>query len=377
MLSKLILKKYPDEKDRAKVGKVSGITGVICNFALFVLKLLSGIFLKSVSVIADAVNNLSDASSNVVTYFGFKLASRPADKEHPYGHGRYEYLSALLIAVIIVAIGAQLLSSSIKKLITPTPTQFSWIVIGVLIFSIALKLWMFFFYRSLAKGINSETLKAASKDSLNDVVATLAILVAAIISYYTSVDLDGYMGIAVALFIFYSGFSIIKETVDPLLGKAPSKERTEKIKERILSYDGVLGTHDLLLHDYGPGRQFASVHVEMSEERNLVACHEIIDKIERDFFNEEGLRLVIHLDPTGADEDEIKNIVKEIDENLTVHDLRTERDGCKVKYLFDCVIPENADGEKLIAEIKKAIEEKHPDSECEITADSGFVEISK
>ena len=384
MLSDVIVKKYSRGGEitaavRAKTGKTAGIIGIVLNAVLFTSKLVAGILARSVSVIADAVNNLSDASSNVITCLGFKMASRPADREHPYGHGRYEYLAALFIAVLIIVLGTELLAESIRKIISPAPTVFSWVTVGVLAFSVVVKLWMCLFNRRLGKLINSNVLSAASTDSLCDVVATSVILAAAIISHYVNFDLDGPMGIAVALFILYSGFSAVKKTVDPLLGKAPDKELSESVKKRILGYEGVKGTHDLMLHDYGAGRLFASVHVEMPAELGILKCHETIDKIERDFLISEGLHLVIHLDPLDSEIEEgkmrlwVETCVKSVDNRLTVHDLKVSVCGGKTKLIFDCAAPEDAEGkEELKKKIAEEISKRDPDCECEITIDKDY-----
>lgn len=364
---------------RAKTGKTAGIIGIVLNAALFSSKLVVGILARSVSVIADAVNNLSDASSNVITCLGFKMASRPADKEHPYGHGRYEYLAALFIAVLIMVLGAELLAESIRKIISPEPTVFSWVTVGILAFSIAVKLWMCLFNRRLGKIINSQVLSAASTDSLCDVIATAVILAAAVISNYVNFDLDGPMGIAVALFILYSGFMTVKQTVDPLLGKAPDKKFAESVRDRILNYEGVSGTHDLMLHDYGAGRQFASVHVEMPAELGILKCHEIIDKIERDFLESDRLHLVIHLDPLDKELADgktrlwLEECVKSVDERLTVHDLKITVCGERCKLIFDCAAPDvPLEKEDIKARICEKVKESRPDCDCEITVDSDY-----
>lgn len=280
MLSDFILKKYGADgevkspQSRAKVGKFSGLLGIVCNILLFGSKLTAGFLSGSVSIIADAINNLSDAASNVISFFGFKMATRPADSEHPYGHGRYEYVSALTVALLIMVIGVELLREGIQKIITPTETEFGWIISAILVFSIVLKIWLCIFNSRLGKAINSNALLATSADSRNDAIATSAVLIAAIISELTGVNTDGFITLGVALFILYSGFVMVKNTLDPLLGKAPDKELVEQVRRKILSYEGVLGAHDLMVHDYGAGRLFASVHVEMSAENDMVKCHE-------------------------------------------------------------------------------------------------------
>ncbi len=387
MLSDFIIKKAEASGDenaaRAKVGKISGVIGIALNTLLFAGKLAVGIIMRSVSVIADAINNLSDASSNAITFIGFKMAARPADKEHPYGHGRYEYLAALFIAVIILVIGIELLKTSIEKIISPVATQFKWITVGILCAAIVVKLWMCIFNYRLGRKINSTALLAASADSRNDVITTSVILASAIITHYTGVELDGYMGAAVALFILYSGIMMVKDTIDPLLGRAPDKEFTESIRERILSYEGVTGTHDLMVHDYGIGRMFASVHVEMPAEIGIIQCHEIIDRIERDFLESDGLHLVVHLDPVDAADadgklrERIEDCAKNIDKRLTVHDLNVSREGCKLRLIFDCVAPEDLDADETKYKLIKAVKEEIGDCDCEINIDTDYTCIMK
>ena len=270
---------HENPKVRVAYGKFAGIVGIVCNVLLCLGKGLAGLLSGSVSIVADAVNNLSDASSNVISLLGFKLAGKPADSEHPYGHGRYEYLSGLLVAMLIVVIGVELVKSSVEKIANPEPTDFSWVVVGILVASILVKLWMMLF------------------DSRNDVVTTAAVLAALLVSHYTGFDLDGWAGLVVGAFIVWSGIGLVRETVDPLLGSAPSPEEVEHIRSKIMGYPGVLGTHDLMVHDYGPGRQFASVHVEMAAEADVLESHDVLDNIEQDFLRDDGLVMTIHYDP--------------------------------------------------------------------------------
>lgn len=364
-------------------GKFAGVVGIICNIFLFAIKILAGTLFNSVSVTADAVNNLSDASSSVVSLMGFKLSEKPADEEHPYGHGRYEYLSGLIVAVMIMVIGVELLKSGVERVFNPSAVEFSVITVCVLCVSIAVKLWMAFFNYSLGKKINSGTLKATGSDSRNDVIATSAVLAAAVISYFTGIELDGFMGIAVSVFILYSGVGIIRETLDPLLGRAPDKSFVEKIRNRILSYPGVLGTHDLLVHDYGPGRKFASVHVEMSADDDVIASHDVIDNIERDFL-QDGLHMVVHFDPIDTSDGKTSELRKwiadkvcEIDENLSIHDLRIIPGVTHTNIIFDCVVPFdcNLTDAMLTEKINEAVRKKYPDFNCVITFDKSYAAI--
>ena len=261
---------------RTAYGNLAGAVGIACNALLCAAKLLVGTLFGSISVTADAVNNLSDASSSIITLVGFKLSAKPADKEHPYGHARIEYLAGLAVSVLIIVIGFELARTSLDKILHPTPVAFSWLTVAVLVGSIGVKLWMAVFNRAIGRRIGSSTLQATATDSRNDVISTAAVLAALALGQATHLVLDGWMGLAVALFILYSGIGLIKETVDPLLGEAPSEELTQYIARKVLSYEGVLGTHDLMVHDYGPGRCFASVHVEMAAEKDVLESHDII-----------------------------------------------------------------------------------------------------
>ena len=370
---------------RTAYGKLSGKVGILCNLILCAGKFIAGMLTGSVSIAADAANNLSDASSSVISLIGFKLSEKSADREHPYGHGRYEYLAGFVVAALIVAIGFGLLRDGIEKIINPTEVEFGILPAAVLGASILVKFWMMLFNRKLERKIHSETLKATFADSRNDVITTSAVLAAFLISHYFGIKLDGIMAAAVAVFILYSGIGLIKEAMDPILGKAPDEEQAERIREKILSYKGVLGTHDLMIHDYGPGRQFASVHVEVPDSMPLVKCHEIIDKIERDFLRE-GLNMLVHPDPIassgsleGKINAELCEITKKIDERITIHDLRTVHCSDETKVIFDCVLPQDSglSEQEIREEISRFIAVKFPKCRCIISFDSGFASIPK
>ncbi len=369
---------------RSAYGKMAGKVSIVCNMLLCIGKFLAGVISGSVSVTADAVNNLSDASSGVISLIGFKLSEKSADAEHPYGHGRYEYLAGFIVAALILVIGAELLRDSIIRIITPAEVEFGIAPLAVLSVSILVKLWMMFFNRKIGRIISSETLSAAAADSRNDVISTSAVLAALVISHFCSVELDGIMGAAVAVFILYSGIDLVRDALDPLLGKAPSAELVESIREKILSYDGILGTHDLMIHDYGPGRQFASVHVEVPAEMSLLDCHEIIDVIERDFLRE-GMNMLVHPDPivsggsAGQLNAELNEIVGKIDERVSIHDIRVVRCPEGEKVIFDCVLPPDSGLEEaaLTEEITRFLRINHPNCRCIITFDSGYASIPK
>lgn len=333
---------------RTRYGQFAGIVGIICNLLLCLGKGIIGLVAGSVSIVADAVNNLSDAASNIISLLGFKLASKPADPEHPYGHGRYEYLSGLAVAILIVFIGWELLRSSYDKIVNPSPTEFNAAVVCVLVLSILVKLWMMVFNRTLGRRINSTTLEATAVDSRNDVISTGVVLLCAIASHFTGVDLDGWVGLAVGAFIVWSGVQLVRDTVDPLLGRVPDPELVTHIHDKIMSYPGVLGTHDLMVHDYGPGRRFASVHVEMAAENDVMQSHDIIDNIERDFQENDHISLIIHYDPilTGDDavgtaREWVKELVRSISPELSIHDFRMVQGPSHTNLIFDTVVPHN------------------------------------
>ena len=386
IIIRLFVKNYENTREtnvRGAYGKLAGLVGILCNVGLFALKLIVGILSGSVSITADAVNNLSDASSSVISLIGFKLASRPADEGHPYGHGRYEYLSGLMVAVIIMVIGFELLKSSVVKIINPSPVEFGYLSAAALVFSILVKLWLMFFNRKIGKRINSKTLIATAADSRNDVIATGAVLLASVISHFAHIELDGFMGAAVALFILYSGFGLVRDTLDPMLGKAPEEKQVDEIREKILSYEGVLGTHDLLVHDYGPGRQFASVHVEMAAEGDVVKSHDIIDKIEHDFLRD-GLHLIIHFDPIQTESSEISDLrasiseeIKKLNPRMTIHDLNIDRSGCGANVVFDCVVPNDMeiDENEIKQYLQNIVTTKNPKYSCTVNIDRSYAEI--
>lgn len=330
----------------ASIGKLAGVVGIVCNCLLFLAKLILGLVAGSVSIVADAVNNLSDASSSIITVLGFHMAQRPADEHHPYGHARYEYLSGFVVATMILVIGFELARSSVDKIIHPSPVDFTNAAIAIMLGSILVKLWMALFYRRLGKMIQSTTLYATSADSRNDVIATAAVLIGCLINRFFGVNVDGWMGLMVALFILYSGVSIARDTISPLLGKQADGELLERISSLILEHDRILGIHDLLVHDYGPGSYFASVHVELSADEDPQICHDIIDDIECDAMRELNVHLVIHYDPVNTCDEELnkmrgvmEEIVREIDPQLSIHDLRIIRGGKQTRLSFDLAVP--------------------------------------
>lgn len=365
-LLRTFVKNYQDTsnpKVHSEIGKLAGVVGIVCNFLLSGGKLIAGIVVGSVSITADALNNLSDAVSSLITLLGFRIAQHPADKEHPYGHARFEYMSGMIVSVLILMMGIELAQSSVSKIFHPVEIKFETMALLILIISIGMKMWMYFFNRSLGKRIKSTTLFATATDSRNDVIATSAVLAGCIVNKICGINVDGYVGLAVAIFILCSGISIAKETMTLLLGKAADEDLVEQIKDIIMSHDKVLGVHDLLLHDYGPGKCYASVHVELSAEENPLECHNILDEIERTVEEQLNIQFVIHYDPVIANDREgnqLKNcmteILAEINPAFSIHDFRLVRDDTQTRILFDLVIPYSMDGQQQ--QLKEDIEEK-------------------
>lgn len=347
---------------RAAYGRLSGIVGIVCNLLLFAGKLVVGTLAGSVSITADAVNNLSDASSSLVTLVGFRIAEKPADEDHPFGHARVEYISGLAVAALILIIGVELAKSSFNKILHPSPVEFSMVMVAVLVASIAVKLWMALFNRSLGKRIHSTTLLATSADSRNDVISTSAVLLAAIAGRYTSLDVDGYVGLLVALFIIWSGVGIARDTINPLLGEATDPALRKTIAQEILRSDKVLGLHDLIVHDYGPGQRFATVHVEMDNREDPLVCHDIIDDIERACMEKHRIHLCIHYDPVVTDDEELNHMRKlvescicGIDPRLSIHDFRMVRGPGHTNLIFDMIIPYEMQSRRQ--ELKRQVDE--------------------
>ncbi len=335
-----------DPAVRAAYGRMAGLVGIVCNLFLCASKIIAGVLSGSVSITADAVNNLSDASSSIITLVGFRLSAKPADEEHPYGHARIEYLVGLAVSVMILVIGAELARSGVERILHPAPISFSAVSAAVLLLSIGVKLWMAAFNRSLGRRIGSAALEATAMDSRNDVISTAAVLAACGIAHVTHWMLDGWMGLAVACFILWSGFGILKDTLNPLLGEAPDEALTAYIGKKVMSYEGVLGTHDLMVHDYGPGRRFASVHVEMAAEADVMHSHDIIDNIERDFLQNDHISLVIHFDPIQTGDEAVhshrewvRGLVQSISPKLTIHDFRIVEGKTHTNLIFDTVAP--------------------------------------
>lgn len=353
VLAKIFIKDYQnynDAKVRNAYGKMCGIVGIISNIILCAIKIVTGFLIGSMAIIADGVNNLSDAGSSIVTLIGFKMASQPADSDHPFGHQRIEYISGLIVSIIILVVGILLMETSIEKIFTKQevlPHNQVIITIVILVVAIIIKLWQSFFYRKNGKMINSQVLIATSQDSLNDCISTFAVLISMIITLiFPKVYLDAYIGVLVSVFIIISGIKLIKESISPLIGEAPSKEFITDVVNKIMDYDGVLGIHDLIIHTYGPAKIFITVHAEVDSTVDINVSHDIIDNIEHDFLQNDNINLVIHMDPIDLHNEETRvlkektfEILLNIDENLKFHDFRIVKGPTHTNIIFDVVVP--------------------------------------
>ena len=368
---------------RSDKGKKAGAVGIFVNILLAVAKLMVGFISGSVSIIADALNNLMDGASSIVTLVGFKLAEKPADEEHPFGHARSEYLAGLVVSMMIFVVGYELVISSVKKIINPSAVDFSLPVAIVLLLSIIVKLGLSAYYKKVGSEIVSKTLMAASVDSRNDVVMTSAVFVASVIEFFGKVQIDGYIGLAVAVFIVYSGIMLAKETMSPLLGEGINEELKDVLEDYILSCPKVVGCHDLIVHDYGPNHRFASIHVEMDKAEDPLVCHEIIDDMEEECMRSHGVHMVIHYDPIVTDDPEVERLKQLVitilhvrDERMSIHDFRMVQGQGHENLIFDVLIPLDLKGEEKI--IQKSIEHALNTIEpktyyTKITFDTAFV----
>lgn len=365
-LKKLLIKDYKSvgrPEVRTRYGVTAGVFGICSNAVICALKLAVGFVSGSVTVIADAVNNLSDAGSSAVTVAGFKLASRPADREHPYGHARYEYIGALVVAVIILIVGVLLCKSSVEKIVTPEEVSVDVWTYVVLAASIVMKLVQMWLYLDFAKSISSGALKAAAADSRNDVIATGAVLVAAVIMDVAGVNVDAYFGLAVSLFIVVSSFKYILEAADPLIGTRPPEEVVKTLKDKVLSYDGVIGMHDLAVHSYGEGRYFAVAHLEVPAKDDIMFAHELADNIERDVKKGLGIQLTLHIDPIDNEDEETlalkercMKVVRGFGEGFSLHDFRLVKGMEHTNILFDVEVP--FEHKVALSDVEKKLEEE-------------------
>ena len=376
-------KRVDDAQVRTAYGTLSSIVGIICNVILFGAKFLIGFLAGSISVMADAFNNLSDAASSIVGLVGVKMAEKPADKDHPFGHGRIEYISAFIVAFIVIQVGFSLFKTSLGKIFHPDDMAFNWISIVILLMSIGVKLWLALFNRKLGKRMNSKVLLATSTDALGDVIATSSTILSMVVYGILAVNIDGIVGIAVSVVVMFAGVNIAKDTLAPLIGEAIDPKLYQEITNFVESFDGIEGTHDLIIHNYGPSRSMASIHAEVPNDVDIEVSHEIIDQIEREAGRRFGMLLVIHMDPIETHDQRVRqfhqmvqSVLEELDSRLKFHDFRVVYGKEHVNLIFDLVVPREynfAVQETLKTKISAMVREKDPRCQCVITAENSFV----
>ena len=367
---------------RTRYGMLASVVGIFCNVLLFSVKLTIGLILSSLAVTADAFNNLSDAASSIISFIGVKMAGKPADAEHPFGHGRIEYIAALIVSFLVIEVGFTFFKSSISKILHPEEISFDLVPFVILILSILVKLWMAFFNNKLGKRIDSKVMLATAADSLGDVITTSATVLSIIICHFTSINVDAIAGLIVSAIVIWSGISIAKDTLEPLIGERVPAELYQKITDIVESYDGIVGTHDLIVHNYGPNRSMATIHAEVPNDINIEVSHEIIDKIERDVKKDLNILLVIHMDPVEMRDEEVlslrektSRIVHALDPKLNFHDFRVLKENEQRNLIFDLVIPDSyseKDANRVMHQLVSLLHEMDENVECIITLDRSF-----
>lgn len=386
LLAKIFIKEKEDKaKIRQGYGMLCGIVGILLNILLFAGKFLAGTISNSIAITADAVNNLSDAGSSVVTLIGFRLAGAKPDTRHPFGHGRIEYVSGLVVSAAILLMAYELIRDSIAKILHPGETEFSPLIVLILTVSILVKLYMAFYNNTIGKKLDSAAMRATAMDSLSDTCATTVVLIAALVGHFTDLYIDGYCGVLVGIFILYAGINAAKETLNPLLGQAPEKEFVEQIEQIVLSHQEICGIHDLIVHDYGPGRQMISLHAEVPSEGNILEIHDVIDNVEKELRVKLGCDATIHMDPIVTSDEHIGElkttvyaIVKEIDEVITMHDFRVVTGPTHTNLIFDIMVPFKfrISDEELIRMIQKKVKEKLGDTNfAVINVDKAYINL--
>lgn len=386
-LVKQFVKNYQNTEDtqvRTSYGILSSCVGIVCNVLLFAAKLVIGMLMNSLAIMADAFNNLSDAASSIISFVGVKMAGKPADKEHPFGHGRIEYIAALIVAFLVIEVGITCLQSSFEKLFHPEAIAFDWISFGILLLSVGVKLWMSLFNRKLGKRIDSKVMLATAADSAGDVIVTSATLASILICYFTSVNIDAFTGLAVSVLVIWSGISIARDTLEPLIGQRPDPELYRQIQEMVESYDGIVGTHDLIIHNYGPNRSMASIHAEVPRETDIEVSHEIIDRVEREVARKLNIFLVIHMDPVEIHDEKVlavkaklNGVIRALDPDLTFHDFRVVNGQEQINLIFDLVIPfsySQDEADKVVHQVKSLMKEVDGRYQCVITVDKNYLE---
>ena len=371
-----------NQEVRGKYAMLSSITGIVVNILLSVFKLIIGLISNSMSIISDALNNVTDAGSSVVTMIGFKMSQKKVDADHPWGHGRMEYITGFFVDILIILVGFELLQSSVEKILNPELPNITNVTLILLVVAIIAKLWLFIFYKKIAKKINSAAIKGTAYDSISDSISTLAVLLSALVARFAGISIDGYVSLLVSLFILITGFKAIKEIIDLLLGQKPDPEFVKEIEEFANKYETIEGIHDIMVHDYGPGRKIISFHAEVPADSDICKAHDIIDQMEQDIFDKFHCITTIHMDPIVVDNEEInemrkytENIVKEINSKFSIHDFRMTDGGERVNLIFDLVIPtdEKVDVEKVITEIRQEIHKKNEKYYAVIKAEHSYV----
>ncbi len=384
-LVKYFIKNYQDYENpevRTAYGIFASMVGILCNLILFLVKISAGIILKSVSVTADAFNNLSDAASSIISFIGVKMASKPADKDHPFGHGRIEYIAALIVSFLVIEVGLSFLKSSFQKIKSPEEIAFNAFLTGILAASVCIKLWLGFFNRRLGNKINSSVMKATAADAFGDVMTTTATIASILFCYVSGYNIDGFVGLAVSLLVIWSGINIAKDTLAPLIGEAVDPGLCHQIEELVESYNGILGTHDLIVHSYGPSKIMATIHAEVPNHADIEESHEIIDQIEREAARKLNILLVIHMDPIETEDAKVlqhkllvKQILEETDPILKFHDFRMINKNSQTNLIFDLVVPYEYSEQQqtiLIKQITEQIKKKDPTTDCNITIENSY-----
>lgn len=371
-----------DKRIRQKYGYLGGFVGVVCNLMLSAIKLIIGLSANSIAITADAMNNLSDAASSIIALVGFKLANKPADREHPFGHARMEYISAMVVSFMVILVGLEFLKSSFGRIRNPLTLKFDTISFLILALSIVVKVWLGRFYKKIGRTIGSKTMEASAADSLSDSITTSVVAFSLLASLWTDFPADGYVGLIVSAFIIYSGISLTKETLDPLLGEAPDPEFIKEITGKTMSYEGIIGIHDMIVHNYGPGRCLVSLHAEIPADMDIMKAHDIIDAAEQEISEEMDIHMVIHMDPVNTDDEavqktqgEIIEVISEINKELTIHDFRMVGGEGHKNVIFDLVVPFEYDeksAKELSKEVARAIKNKHPNYNAVIVIDRAY-----
>ena len=394
MFTNILVKIFIKDKDnirdkqvRQKYGYLGGFVGIVCNIILFGVKVLIGLLTNSIAITADAVNNLSDAASSVITLVGFKITNKPADREHPFGHARIEYISAMIVSFMVILVGFEFLKSSFNRIRNPEVLKFDVISFLVLIISIGVKVWLSRFYKKIGRTIGSKTMEASAMDSLSDVITTSVVAFSLLSSLWITFPIDGYIGLLVSAFIIYSGISLTKETLNPLMGEAPEPEFITEITERAMRYEGIIGIHDMIVHNYGPGRCVVSLHAEIPAKMDIMEAHDIIDMAEQEISEELDIHIVIHMDPINTDDavvqktqEQVIKVINEMHEDLSIHDFRIVGGEGHMNLIFDLVVPYEYDekkASKLSKEVAQEIKMKYPNYNAVIYIDREYSVLNK